>query len=519
MPGAGAPAVAPLRRGRRAGKIRLRVRDVAGRPLRWRDLRRIQTAGTGEDAADDVLLDARTLRVLDTGPLKPGTGKDAGTVLLDRPAGDIALALSWPASAGYSTLIIDLPDPGTYEFADLAARQLLHDLETALTARPAYRPGPAVTEARARALTELAARSPGSAARALDAAAGAWVRLLTEYGGERARARRDLTWGFTLDDAELAGTAVPAALAAVGGHGPDGAVRVVFDRGTGPAEYRPVVDRIHRAGMTVVGQFLDSSDLAAVSLPRWRDRVREYVRVLPDVDTWEVGNEVNGDWTGTGTVEKIDFATRYVTAHTRARTMLTLYWDLGQTDPAHSTFTWLADRLPAPLLALVDDVGLSLYPEQCPMGVAFDRVMRTLHAALPAQRVWIGELGYWSADLDRRWWWGPRDDPEGAGRAAVAAFYGTAVAGYDFAARRDVLVVLRDRGPRGRPAVAGDQGHAPPVTGGHRGRALALAVQSVPDSMAALSRDVSSTAPSAAGTTRSAIGSARPGSSSPTYCA
>jgi hypothetical protein len=210
-------------------------------------------------------------------------------------------------------------------------------------------------------------------------------------------------------------------------------VRLVFDLSEGPSYYTATVRAAHKAGIRVVGQFLDSSDMARVSQKQWQRRVARFVTGLPDVDTWEVGNEANGNWLGSGVGAKIAYAAAYVKAHTRASTLLTLYWQLGEDDAEHSLFTW-ASSLPQSTVRNLDQIGLSVYPEDHPLGAAFDRVFRTLHEAFPRQRLAITELGYWSADTGHAWWWGSRDDPTGKGRQAVADLYTRAVFGYPYSA-------------------------------------------------------------------------------------
>jgi hypothetical protein len=218
----------------------------------------------------------------------------------------------------------------------------------------------------------------------------------------------------------------------VGGDSQDGWVRIVFDRDKGPTYYADEITAAHQAGLHVVGQLLDSSDMAKVSLRAWKSRVRSYVSALPTVDEWEVGNEVNGNWLGRDVVPKITYAADYVKTHTSARTLLTLYWQLGEDDAAHSMYTWAKRNLSSSLLSQVDDLGISLYPEDHPMGVTFDRAFSTLHSLFPSQRIEITELGYWSADLGHTWWWGSQTDGTGAGRQAVANLYQAAVMGYSY---------------------------------------------------------------------------------------
>jgi hypothetical protein len=320
----------------------------------------------------------------------------------------------------------------------LAARQAGAALERALAERPDYRASPTFRRAHARLRALLAeaagadARTRGGlAARALDAAVDATLRLLSEYGLERAArtGRRGLQWGFTLDSVQDARSTLRSVAELASG---DAWVRIVFDREESPKAYSAAVGLAHPLGVRVVGQILDSSQMKGVGLGAWRDRVARYVAALPDVDEWEVGNEVNGGWLGRDVGAKLAYAARYVREHTSARTLLTLHWQLGEDEPRSSMFEWASRNLPPDVVGDIDDIGISLYPEEHPMGLALDRVLTTLHERFPAQRVLIGELGYGSADLGHTWWWGSRRDPRGRGRVAVASLYQSAMLGYRF---------------------------------------------------------------------------------------
>jgi hypothetical protein len=276
-------------------------------------------------------------------------------------------------------------------------------------------------------------RQGALAARALDAAVEAQLLLLQEYGVQHARASRDERrppWGVTFDRVR-GGDDLASVRRLVGGDPRDGWVRLVFDRERGPEHYAPTVEAAHAAGLRVVGQFLDSSEMRRIGPADWRRRVERYVSGLPTVDQWEVGNEVNGSWLGPQVVEKVRFAAAHVKARTRATTLLTLHWQMGEEGPASSVFSWSSRHLSASLLRHVDDIGLSVYPEDHPLGAAFDRVMRTLHARFPHQRIGVTELGYASGDLGLTWWWGSPQDRL-RGRAAVARLYQAAVLGYPY---------------------------------------------------------------------------------------
>jgi hypothetical protein len=222
--------------------------------------------------------------------------------------------------------------------------------------------------------------------------------LYSEYGIQYAGSNRSTfrpQWGVTFDTITGGTGDLATVRDLVGGDPQDGWVRIVFDRKKSPSYYANEIAAAHQAGLRVVGQFLDSSDMAKVSMRAWKSRVRAYVSALPTVDEWEVGNEVNGNWLGRDVVSKITYAANYVKTHTSARTLLTLYWQLGEDNAAHSMYTWAKRNLSSSLLSQIDDIGISLYPEDHPMGVTFDRAFSTLHSLFPSQRIEITELGYW----------------------------------------------------------------------------------------------------------------------------
>jgi hypothetical protein len=443
-----APGLAPGRvepaSGTRAGLVRFHVYDTAGRRLDWPAFRELQENGKGEDGDNDMLVDPTSLQVRTEWPLY----EDDGDPVLDRPAGPVTLSMAWPTGHGYSTLLLDLPDPGTYVLPLLAARQALADVHGELVNRPSYHPSEAFSGALTLADSELAraeaadveAERGRHGALAYEAAVDAQLLLLREYGvqyaaGGAAGAGSTPTpavTGFTMDAVGTDDTPLRTAQTLGGGPG-RAAVRLVFDLGEGPEHYRDTIAAAHAVGVRVVGQILDSSQMAAVSLAEWQQRVARFVEGLPDVDAWEVGNEVNGDWLGPDVPAKIAYAADYVKQHTSASTLLTLYWQLGEDDATHSVFTWAA-AVPPETFRDVDEIGLSVYPEDHPMGVAFDRVVSALHRTFPQQRLSVSELGYWSSDLGHTWWWGSQADPSGEGRRDVADLYARAVLGYPFSA-------------------------------------------------------------------------------------
>ncbi|MBV8636813.1 MAG: hypothetical protein JO322_01910 [Candidatus Eremiobacteraeota bacterium] len=424
------------------GRIVLHVYDEEGRRITWGRFRRMQENGNGSEGDNDVLLDPASLQVIGMSPLEPDNGSTTGDPSFIKPARATALAFAWPTTDGYSNIIVDLPaSPGTYVYNVLAARQLIHEVDEGIAVRRWYAPSTVLRSADRTAHEFLAraneARTESQqgayAARAMDAAVSSEVILLAQSGLRYAAFHRSAEvkpqWAVTLDTID-GGIPVLNTIAAL--YSRDGWIRIVFDLGQPPQYYENEVRNAQRLGLHVVGELLDSSDWASQSYAQWQVRVREYVSTLRTVDEWEVGNEANGDWLGPDVRQKIAYAAEYVKSHTRARTLLTLYWQLGDDDQPHEMFTWVHENLNAAITSDIDDVGMSIYPEEEPMGSAFDRVMTTLHKALPAQRLMITELDYWGYDGDHIWWWGSARDPYRAGRLAVANYYQAAVYSYPY---------------------------------------------------------------------------------------
>jgi hypothetical protein len=111
------------------------------------------------------------------------------------------------------------------------------------------------------------------------------------------------------------------------------ATRIYFDVKTGPGFYLRAVTRLHRVSY-LMGELLDSSDETKITVSGYNRRVKAYLASLGRrIDIWEIGNEVNGDWTGPypAVAAKLTEAYRDVTARGYA-TALTLYYDIGCQD-------------------------------------------------------------------------------------------------------------------------------------------------------------------------------------------
>jgi hypothetical protein len=202
-------------------------------------------------------------------------------------------------------------------------------------------------------------------------------------------------WGVTLDDVSDPAPIV-ASLEAL----PTKPIaRVVFDRGMRPADYASAISALHPHSY-LMGELVDSSDAKAYTVASYRQRAVNYVNAFGNqVDLWEVGNEVNGEWLGTTSqvVAKITAAYQVVTA-AGGRTALTLYYNPNCWSTAsHEMFTWAKANVPAAMKAGLNYVLVSYYPEDCnnywPSQATWQSVFDQLHQMFPHAQLGFGESG------------------------------------------------------------------------------------------------------------------------------
>jgi hypothetical protein len=202
-------------------------------------------------------------------------------------------------------------------------------------------------------------------------------------------------WGVTLDDVSQ-----PAPIVASLGALPTKPIaRVVFDQGTSPADYAGAITALHPHSY-LMGELVDSSDATAYTVAAYRQKAVDFVNAFGDqVDLWEIGNEVNGEWLGptSQTVAKITAAYQVVTA-AGGRTALTLYYNPNCWSKAsNEMFTWAQANIPAAIKAGLDYVFISYYPEDCnnywPSQAGWQSVFDQLHRIFPTARLGFGESG------------------------------------------------------------------------------------------------------------------------------
>ncbi len=402
-----------------------------------------------------------TYRVADgTIATAPALVQDHGVPALRLTEPGLGLSLAWPtARTGYSTLFIDAGGDGfpyggpgvsnstaaepaegnraaatrTVNLTYRAALDYRRKFQEALDRRPAFIPGRALRALRARAsalLTRAAETQAPAArgalgARALDRLAQAFERLLVA-DGRRVGASRDPWWGVTVDRTEgieRTARSIEALVRPDRGSPIPGTpvARVVFDPGRSPGSYADAVRELQRRGVRVAGQFADSSAMRRYDDEAWQRRVRTFLDRFPDIDIWEVGNEVNGGWLGPGVASKVATAAREVKSRDPTDiVMLTLYWQMGTAPrPSASVFEWIHDHVSPGLIADVDVLSLSLWVADAPLGIAQDEVFKWLQDVFPEADLMIGELGYWERGTPRSWWWRRPEHPRTIVRRAL----------------------------------------------------------------------------------------------------
>jgi len=421
------------------GTVTVQFYDRNGNALTPSQIRSTSNNGTiGYD--NDALIDPVTLRAISSGPLFTS----GNTLAFTTTAIPVALALNWPTVPhGYGLLVLDnggagFTTSGTINFTYEAAKDVKRRLDAALAARPNYLRSTQFQDTYNRAANRLAAIGVFAAEAtkgkegqlALDDLAVAYDLLLKEHGPQRAGREQSarMPWlGFTIDT--VSNYQINLDLAAKLG-GPYAWIRVVFDYGQGPATYANLINYAKTKGLKVLGQPVDSSYDRNYTRAQYKQRFTDFIAAFPQIDAWEVGNEVNGEWLSNDIAGKIADAAAEVKARAPGKpTVLTLFWQLNTSSVVNSMFTWVQDKLPVATRDLIDVVTVSQYQEQAPMGVFFDQMMLRVQSEFPKAKIALGELGYWIPG-QTYWWAYSQNDPNVTARHAVARQYYNAA--FDF---------------------------------------------------------------------------------------
>ena len=176
--------------------------------------------------------------------------------------------------------------------------------------------------------------------------------------------------------------------------------RIYFDVSEPPRYYATAVRRL-RPLSYLMGELLDSSDETHISVAAYRHRVKSYLAAFRnEIDLWEIGNEVNGNWTGHyATVRKKLTAAYREVAGARRRAALTLYYNAGCGNGRDELgpLTFSRRYVPRAVRNGLTYVFLSYYEGSChrirPGVRTWRDYFRALHALYPRALLGFGEIG------------------------------------------------------------------------------------------------------------------------------
>lgn len=179
--------------------------------------------------------------------------------------------------------------------------------------------------------------------------------------------------------------------------------RVVFDQ-VSATVYEKALKKLAPYS-TIMGELCDSEYINKYSMDNYKARVDAYLDAYGDnVTLWEIGNEVNGEWTGVPSEVAQKTLYGYQEAKKRGyQTALTLYYnDFKENDgcwsnPEEKMRDWAKLQLDSSIKEGVDYVFVSYYEEDCdnhqPTQEEWEGVFTDLGNIFPHSKLGFGEVG------------------------------------------------------------------------------------------------------------------------------
>lgn len=203
-------------------------------------------------------------------------------------------------------------------------------------------------------------------------------------------------YGVTADD-----VSDPRRLVTASRHLPEMPItRLYLDVRQPPGYYAAAVAALRPVNY-LMGELLDSSDETRISVAAYDRRVGSYLAAFGNkIDLWEIGNEVNGNWTGPYPAVRAKLAVAYrdVSALGR-RTALTLDYNLGCGDGAAELdpIAFTRKFVPPKVRNGLTYVFLSYFEDDCnslrPSAGTWTAYFKALHTLYPHARLGFGEIG------------------------------------------------------------------------------------------------------------------------------
>ena len=208
--------------------------------------------------------------------------------------------------------------------------------------------------------------------------------------------------------------------------------RIVLDEGQTSAYYKTAAAQIHAVSF-VMGEILDSFYMKSVTPAQYSARTTELMNGLgSNVDIWEVGNEINGEWLGTtvDTVAKMTNAYNLVKGAGKTAALTLYYNEECWANRSNEMFTWAQANVPATMKSGLDYVLISYYEDDCNgLQPNWPAVFQKLAVMFPNSKIGFGEIGtnnsnlkasyinrYYNMNITEKnyiggyfWWYGKQD--------------------------------------------------------------------------------------------------------------
>jgi hypothetical protein len=174
--------------------------------------------------------------------------------------------------------------------------------------------------------------------------------------------------------------------------------RIVFDRGMSPSDYANAVNQIDSVAYTMA-EPVDSSDMKRYSLDAYKNRFSNYLSAFGNqIEIWEIGNEVNGEWLGSASSVSAKIAGAFDIVKAAGKTTaLTLHFNEGEdcpTYPINEMYSWVNTYVPDRVKQGVDYVFFSYYPENCPeITPNWESEFEHIGQIFPNAKLGFGEIG------------------------------------------------------------------------------------------------------------------------------
>ena len=199
-------------------------------------------------------------------------------------------------------------------------------------------------------------------------------------------------WGVTVDDI----SSLSIVNTALTRHCKKMTARVVFDEWTPATYYTAACSTLHQ-GSFIMGELCDSYYTGQYSYAQYIAKVNEYYNALGNnVDIWEIGNEVNGEWCGNtdSVVAKITEAYQIIKGHGK-KTEMTLYYNWNcWANPQNEMFRWVLANIDQRMRYGLDYVLVSYYEDDCNnYQPNWQKVFDSLHVLFPNSKIGMGECG------------------------------------------------------------------------------------------------------------------------------